>query len=131
MTYKYEFNKMPSKKELEKILKGAKIEFKSSDTKETLYDMICMDNVLKKQVNICNLGDIHTSLNENSIMYKDKVYDRVCKNVSKNNKNISVLFKNRGSHLDYLVVVGTSHGSGLGGTSSWSIKAKKVKLADI
>lgn len=129
---KYNFEKMPTKKELQTILKSEKIKFNSSDTKEDLMEVICMDNSLKKKVNICNMGDIHTAMHHDKIMHNGHIYEKTCRSKTSDGMKITSLFKKGASEVEYLVVVATTNGKGLGKAGpKWTVNANKVKIKNI
>lgn len=117
---------MPTKSDLQKLLKSAKIDFKKSETKESLMEKVCLDNELKKKVNTCGLGDIHSCISDNKFIHKGSVYEKVaCK---KEQSHFMGLFKKEKENT-FLVVKAHSTGSGIGkGGSKWSYETKSVKF---
>lgn len=117
---------MPTKSDLQKLLKSAKIEFKKSETKESLMEKVCLDNELKKQLNTCGLGDIHSCISDSKFIHKGSVYEKIA--FKKDPSHFIGLFK-KDKENTFLVVKAHSSGSGLGkGGSKWTFECKSVKF---
>lgn len=68
---------MPSKTELQTMLRSANVPFKASDKKEVLMEKICAHEELKRQLKTCGVGDLYSSMTSSKIVHKGSIYDKI------------------------------------------------------
>ena len=75
-------------------MKSNKIEFDTtSHTKEDLLEIICGYPALKEKVNLCNMGDIYSSMDYDKIIHKGFIYEKVCRSSDDKNGKMKALFQ--------------------------------------